>query len=70
MVNDRLHIICGNCGQDLREQNAATWQYVPEIKTDDGEIIHHAEVLIYCENCATIHFLSKYMEQISEVENG
>lgn len=66
MVNDRLHIICGNCGQDLKEHNMAIWQYVPAINADDGNIIHHSEVLIHCENCATIHFLSKYMKQISE----
>ena len=28
MVNDSLHIICGNCGQDLKELNMATWEYI------------------------------------------
>lgn len=63
MVNDRLHIICGNCGQDLKEAGMATWEYVPEIKDQvTGETIQNAEVIISCENCATIHFLSKYMK--------
>ena len=64
MVNDRLHIICGNCGQDLKEAGMATWEYVPEIKDQaTGETIQNAEVIISCENCATIHFLSKYMKK-------
>ena len=32
MVNDRLHIICGNCGQDLKESGMATWEYIPADK--------------------------------------
>lgn len=63
MVNDRLHIICGNCGQNLKEPGMATWEYVAQIKDEETqEIISPAEVLITCENCATIHFLSKYMK--------
>lgn len=64
MVNDRLHIICGNCGQDLKESGMATWEYVPGI-TDEktGDTIQNAEVVITCGNCATIHFLNKYMEE-------
>ena len=71
MVNDRLHIICGNCGQDLKEKNMSFWQYVPAIFDNvTNEEIHKAEVLIHCENCATIHFLSKYMKEISECEGN
>lgn len=67
MVNDRLHIICGNCGQDLKEAGMATWEYVPEIKDQvTGETIQNAEVIISCENCATIHFLSKYMKNLKD----
>lgn len=67
MVNDRLHIICGNCGQDLKESGMATWEYVPAI-TDikAGELLHRAHVIIYCNNCATIHFLNKYMEEYKD----
>ena len=69
MVNNRLHIICGNCGQDLKEPNMATWEYVPAIHDEEtGEIIENADVFIRCDNCTTIHFLHKYMEEISECE--
>lgn len=64
MVNDRLHIICGNCGQDLKESGAATWEYVPaEIDEEDGEVYSPATVYIHCENCATIHSLNKYIKE-------
>ena len=29
MVHEMIHIICGNCGQDLTEKNMATWKYEP-----------------------------------------
>ena len=64
MVNDRLHIICGNCGQDLKEAGMAAWEYVPEIKVEETkEILSPADVFISCKNCTTIHFLSKYMKK-------
>lgn len=67
MVNDRLHIICGNCGQDLKESDAATWEYVPEIKDEETqEIIYPANIFIRCDNCATIHFLNKYMKNYKD----
>lgn len=67
MVNDRLHIICGNCGQDLKEAGMATWEYVPGIKDEEtGETIQSADVFIRCDNCATIHFLNKYMEEYKD----
>lgn len=69
MVNDRLHIICGNCGQDLKEAGMASWEYVPDIvDEEDGELLEPADVLIRCENCATIHFLSKYMEDYNKIQ--
>ena len=69
MVNDRLHIICGNCGQDLKESGMATWEYVPpEIDEEDGEELNPADVWIRCDNCATIHFLKKYMEEYKDGE--
>lgn len=46
----------------------ATWEYMPAIYNDE-EIIHSAEVFIHCENCATIHSLSKYMEHIDETQD-
>ena len=69
MVNDRLHIICGNCGQDLKEAGMATWEYVPpEIDEEDGEELNPADVWIKCDNCATLHSLGKYIKE--EVKDG
>lgn len=64
MVNDRLHIICGNCGQDLKEPDEATWEYIPqEIDEETGEILSPATVYIHCKNCSTLHSLSKYIKE-------
>ena len=64
MVNDSLHIICGNCGQDLKELNMATWKYITaEIDEEYNEILNSAKVLIRCRNCATVHTLNKYIKE-------
>lgn len=56
MVHARLHIICGNCGQDLKEPGMATREYIPiELDTETGEVINPATVFIRCKNCATLH---------------
>lgn len=53
MVCEKLHIICGNCGQDLTEPNMAHWCFATDLN----------DVYITCDNCATIHPISKYMTQ-------
>lgn len=58
MVNDSLHIICGNCGHNDKYNNF-TFKYVPK-EEEGGELINEASVYIYCANCSTIHFLDKY----------
>ena len=64
MVNERIHIICGNCGQDLKEPGMANWKYVPaEIDEETGEIYSSADVYITCDNCATIHFLNNHIKE-------
>lgn len=64
MVHDRLHIICGNCGQNLTKDKMATWKYVEtDINEKDSSVICPADVYISCNNCATIHSLSQYMEE-------
>lgn len=65
MVNAKLHIICGNCGQDLTVPGEATWRYIPAEVYED-EVLASATVYITCENCATIHSLSKYIKEESE----
>lgn len=70
MVNGILHIICGNCGQNLKEKNMANWKYEPAIIDEETkEIINDAEVIIECNCCGTIHFLSDYIKEIVEVED-
>lgn len=61
MVNAKLHIICGNCGQDLTVPGEATWRYIPAEVYED-EVLAPA-TYITCGNCATIHSLSKYIEE-------
>ncbi len=57
MVNDRLHIICGNCGQDLKESGMATWEYVPaEINEEDGEILNRQRY-IYIAKIAQLYIV-------------
>ena len=69
MVNNRLHIICGNCGQDLKELNMATWQYITQLKDEKtDEVISNADVVIICGNCGALHFLSNYIKEAEECE--
>ncbi len=66
MVNDKLHIICGNCGHD-KSYNNFSWSYSPlEQDEETGEILNCANVYITCDNCCTVHPLEKYAT--SEVE--
>ena len=63
MVCENIHIICGNCGQDLTKKNMATWEYKPaDIDEETGEVYDTADVYIRCKNCATIHFLNDHIE--------
>ena len=59
MVNDNLHIICGNCGCST----TFSWEYCPEF-IDYGEGSLFPEVILKCRNCSTVHPLSKYMEEV------
>lgn len=47
MVHERIHIICGNCGQDLTEKGMATWQYMPaEIDEETAEVYDTAIITV------------------------
>lgn len=60
MVCDNLHIICGNCGSLLTIGNKNNEKAIASIDRDyEGKL---EDVTITCENCDTIHSLSKYME--------
>lgn len=60
MVCDKLHIICGNCGQMLTTKDCDFQWSRANIQRDyKGNL---EDVFITCENCDTIHSLSKYME--------
>nr|DAT89613.1 MAG TPA: hypothetical protein [Caudoviricetes sp.] len=63
MVNDRLHIICGNCGQDLKESGMVKWEYSPAEFDSDGNFLTPREIYIECKNCSTVHPLSKYVKE-------
>lgn len=60
MVCDNLHIICGNCGELLTIDNENNQKVRAEIWQDQDGF----GVFITCENCDTVHSLSKYMEII------
>ena len=63
MVNSKLHIICGNCGQDLTKDDMAHWEYIPKETCDDGEVLYPSNVFIVCKNCSTLHSLITYIKQ-------
>lgn len=50
MVNARLHLICGNCGNADSDLFAANY--------DRGDSLTPPTIYIACENCGTIHDLS------------
>lgn len=58
MVCSSLHIICGNCGSLLTIDNENNEKARANIEQEDG----YTDVYITCENCATVHSLSEYME--------
>lgn len=51
MANAKLHIICGNCGQN----NMFDYEIVEEINDDTNE--PYQTVYIGCNNCHTLHDL-------------
>lgn len=51
MVNARLHLICGNCG------NADKDLFVAEY--DKGDDLTPPTIYIKCKDCGTIHNLEK-----------
>lgn len=65
MVNDRLHIICGNCGS-MATETKFTWEYVPEEITGPDES-DPADILITCNNCGTVHSLNRYGKEEKDV---
>ena len=51
MVNDKLHVICGNCGEIFSaDKNNA------ELDFEEN----NEDVYITCKNCGTLHSLRKY----------
>jgi len=66
MVNARLHLICGNCGDD----KSLSFQIKRDFNLEnEGEPNEKAidECVISCGNCATLHFLSAYIPQDTTV---
>lgn len=56
MAHSKLHIICGNCG----DNTMMTFHIDPEgLDVSDGdETKYEPTVIISCGNCSTIHNLS------------
>ena len=51
MVNARIHIICGNCGNNKGFEIANELEF-----DDDFPEIRVPKFKIVCPNCSTIHF--------------
>lgn len=60
MANAKLHIICGNCGQnDMFEHRIS-------IEIDDDTEEERQVVYIACNNCGTLHDLENNSEFIKK----
>lgn len=60
MTNAKLHIICGNCGQnDMFEHRIS-------IEVDDDTNEKRQVVYIACNNCGTLHDLENNSEFIKK----
>jgi hypothetical protein len=60
MANAKLHIICGNCGQnDMFEHHIS-------IEIDDDTDEERQVVYIACNNCGTLHDLENNSEFIKK----
>lgn len=64
MANAKLHIICGNCGQN----DMFDYEIVNEIDDDTNEPYQY--VSICCNNCHTLHDLDNNAKQITNETNG
>lgn len=59
MVHARLHIICGNCGSRDHWERAR----IDRFGRDTGESCE-PNISLSCDNCATVHHLDGYFEDI------
>jgi hypothetical protein len=57
MANAKLHIICGNCGQN----DMFDYKIVSDIDDDTNE--EYQTVYIGCNNCNTLHVLDDNAKQ-------
>lgn len=55
MVNARLHIICGNCG----ENKDLSYSIFKDSTEDEEKPI--TDCVIACDNCSTLHYLNTYI---------
>ena len=65
MVNARLHIICGNCGDNcmLEYEIERDYNHMADDTFED-------EAVIYCRNCATLHSLSEVLPKATKNEES
>ena len=58
MAHAKLHMICGNCGQN----DMFDYKIVTDVDDDTGE--KYQVVYIGCDNCSTLHNLDDNAKQI------
>lgn len=68
MVNARLHVVCGNCGNlctTYGESENMNFEIDPKGKCVDidGDLRELPAVRIRCKNCSTIHCLEDTVEE-------
>jgi len=64
MVHARLHLICGNCGNNEGLKYSIDLQGIDDGSIDDqGNPIFQPDCFIHCPNCSTLHSISSELEK-------
>jgi len=61
MANERLHIICGNCGCNDNFE----WQHQQGLVAN-GEKISDEDTWVWCRNCSTLHSLNDNADNVDK----
>ncbi|MGB1281203.1 MAG: hypothetical protein ACPG5V_14685 [Vibrio cyclitrophicus] len=66
MANQRMHLICGNCGgieASTNGEDLKAFELSPiSHKDDDDEKKQHVGLSFACLNCSTMHFFSAVVQ--------
>lgn len=64
MVHARLHIICGNCGNNEDLSYKIDLNGIDPGKIDEnGNSIFEPDCYIYCSNCSTVHSIDDTLQK-------